>query len=104
MVQQQQLLPCGFFQKIAKKPALWSLDRLVIAVALAAGFVRIGNLMNSEIVEQRLTMKVGLFMNLKLKVKFQVFNIDKEKIKFDKTNSDTLIGNIYFPKIKVSIP
>ena len=36
-----------FSKKVTKKHTLWSLDKLVIAVALAAGFIRIGNLMNS---------------------------------------------------------
>jgi len=35
---------------VLKKPVLWMLDRVVIAVALAGGFIRLGNLMNSEIV------------------------------------------------------
>lgn len=35
--------------KIAKKHPLWTLDRIVIVVALAAGFIRMGNWFNSEI-------------------------------------------------------
>lgn len=35
--------------KIAKKHPLWTLDRIVIMVALAAGFIRMGNWFNSEI-------------------------------------------------------
>ena len=41
---------CGCIQKSNKKHTLWALDKLVIAVALAGGFIRMGNLMNSEIV------------------------------------------------------
>ena len=41
---------------------------------------------------------------MSLKVKIWLFNIDKDKIKFDETNTDTLIDNIYFPKISVTIP
>ena len=94
-----------FSKKVTKKHTLWSLDRLVIAVALAAGFIRIGNLMNSEIVGIKTNNEMGLFYEFKAKSQISgFFNIDKEKIKFDKTNSDTLIDNIYFPKIKVSIP
>lgn len=36
-------------KKIAKKHTLWTLDRIVIVVALAAGFIRMGNWFNSEI-------------------------------------------------------
>lgn len=37
------------FVRKEKKPYLWILDRIVIAVALAGFFIRMGNLMNSEI-------------------------------------------------------
>ncbi len=39
-----------YSRRITKKPMLWILDRLVVPVALAAVFIRLGNLMNSEIV------------------------------------------------------
>lgn len=34
---------------VAKKPASWTFDKLVIPVALVGGLIRLGNLMNSEI-------------------------------------------------------
>lgn len=37
-------------RKVSKKPLLWSLDRVVITVALASMFIRVGNFMNHEIV------------------------------------------------------
>jgi phosphatidylglycerol:prolipoprotein diacylglycerol transferase len=37
-------------KKVSKLPLLWVLDRIVITVALAAVFIRTGNLMNHEIV------------------------------------------------------
>ena len=37
------------FSRKEKKPFIWILDRIVIAVALAGFFIRMGNLMNSEI-------------------------------------------------------
>lgn len=39
-----------YSKKILKKPMLWILDRIVIPVASGAIFVRLGNLMNSEII------------------------------------------------------
>jgi phosphatidylglycerol---prolipoprotein diacylglyceryl transferase len=39
-----------FSKKVLKKPVLWILDRVVIAVASGAIFVRIGNFINSEII------------------------------------------------------
>ena len=37
------------YSKKLKKPYLWILDRVVIAVAIGGAFIRTGNLMNSEI-------------------------------------------------------
>ena len=94
-----------FSKKVTKRHTLWTLDKLVIAVALASGFIRIGNLMNSEIVGIKTNNEMGLFYEFKAKNQISgFFNIDKEKIKFEKTNSDTLIDKIYFPKISVTIP
>src|SRR5690554_2060123 len=39
-----------YSKKVLKKPMLWILDRVVLAVAFGAGFVRIGNFFNSEII------------------------------------------------------
>lgn len=39
-----------YSKKVIQKPLLWILDRIVIPVASGAIFVRIGNLMNSEII------------------------------------------------------
>ncbi|MEM8585730.1 MAG: prolipoprotein diacylglyceryl transferase [Bacteroidota bacterium] len=39
-----------FSRYVSKKPYLWVCDRLAAAVALTAGLIRLGNLMNSEIV------------------------------------------------------
>lgn len=38
-----------YSKKVTKKSPLWTLDRLIVTVALAAFFIRMGNLMNSEI-------------------------------------------------------
>lgn len=39
-----------YSRKVSKKPVFWILDRAVIPIALAGFFIRIGNLMNSEII------------------------------------------------------
>lgn len=43
------LIALYYFSKKNKKTYLWILDRIVIVVALAGFFIRMGNLMNSEI-------------------------------------------------------
>lgn len=39
-----------FSRKVSKKPFLWILDRVAVPTALAGVFIRLGNLMNSEII------------------------------------------------------
>ncbi len=43
------LIAIYFLTKKTKRPFLWWMDRVVIVVALAGFFIRMGNLMNSEI-------------------------------------------------------
>ncbi len=43
------LIALWLFVRKYKKPYLWILDKIVIVVAISGAFVRIGNLMNSEI-------------------------------------------------------
>lgn len=49
-----------FSTKILKRPLLWILDRIVIAVASGAIFVRFGNFFNSEIVGKETESKFGI--------------------------------------------
>ena len=39
-----------YSKKILHKPVLWILDRIVISIAIGGAFIRIGNLINSEII------------------------------------------------------
>jgi prolipoprotein diacylglyceryl transferase len=50
------LLALYIFSKKNKKPYFWILDRIVIVVALAGFFIRMGNLMNSEIFGEATTV------------------------------------------------
>ena len=43
------ILALWLFSRNIKKPFLWILDRVAVVVALAGFFIRMGNLMNSEI-------------------------------------------------------
>lgn len=53
------LVALWLFVRKAKRPYLWILDRIVIVVALAGFFIRMGNLMNSEIYGVETTMPWG---------------------------------------------
>jgi len=53
-----------YSKKVSKRPIFWILDRAVIPIALAGVFIRLGNLMNSEIVGQATTLPWGFrFIN-----------------------------------------
>lgn len=49
-----------YSKKVLKRPLLWILDRVVIAVASGAIFVRLGNFFNSEIVGKETTSVFGI--------------------------------------------
>ena len=50
------LVALFLFSRKNKKPFLWVVDRIVIVVALAGFFIRMGNLMNSEIIGKATTV------------------------------------------------
>lgn len=50
-----------YSRKVTKKSIFWILDRAVIPVALAGVFIRMGNLMNSEIVGAPTTVPWGFY-------------------------------------------
>ncbi|EIA08996.1 prolipoprotein diacylglyceryl transferase [Flavobacterium frigoris] len=49
-----------YSKKVLKRPLLWILDRVVIAVASGAIFVRLGNFFNSEIVGKETSSVFGI--------------------------------------------
>jgi prolipoprotein diacylglyceryl transferase len=49
-----------FSKKILQRPLLWILDRIVIAVASGAIFIRLGNFFNSEIIGKETTSTFGI--------------------------------------------
>jgi prolipoprotein diacylglyceryl transferase len=49
-----------YSKKVMQKPIFWILDRIVVPVSLGAGFVRIGNFLNSEIVGKATTSDFGV--------------------------------------------
>lgn len=52
-----------YSKKISKKPLLWILDRVVAPIAIAATFIRLGNLVNHEIIGEVTTMPWGFKFN-----------------------------------------
>ena len=93
-----------YSKKVTKKHTLWALDKLVIAVALAGGFIRMGNLMNSEIVGLRTEHPIGFFFeDASSKQVASVFRIEQESVSFFDTGIDTLIEGIKYPTNNLSL-
>ena len=94
-----------FSKKVTHKKTMWTMDKLVVAVALAAGFIRVGNLMNSEIVGVRTESESGFFYEYKAKNQIaSFFSVESEKIHLNKSSTDTTINDIKYSKLKVSVP
>jgi len=55
------ILTLIIFSYVKKKPFLWVMDRIVIVVALSGFFIRMGNLMNSEIYGNVTTLPWGFY-------------------------------------------
>lgn len=53
------LIGLYIYSRKVKKPYIWTLDRIVIPVALGGAFIRLGNLMNSEIYGYETTLPWG---------------------------------------------
>lgn len=49
-----------YSRNIIKKPLLWVLDRIVLAISLGAIFIRFGNFMNSEILGKATDSSMGI--------------------------------------------
>jgi prolipoprotein diacylglyceryl transferase len=54
-----------FTAKTIKKPAYWLIDRVCVTIPLAAFFIRLGNLMNSEILGIETSMPWGFIFELR---------------------------------------
>lgn len=98
------LLSLFLFVKKHKFNFLWLLDRVVIVVALVGAFIRVGNLMNSEIIGDKTTFSCGfLFVN---EFDRSLTSSNENLIQYteiEQIGQDTLVnGNAYQP-IKAKI-
>lgn len=92
------LIALYFFSRKTKRPYIWTLDRIVIVVALAGCFIRVGNMMNSEIYGSQTNTTSG-FVYIS---NFEDELIDGktiENVSFNKPNSDISSQEIQAPII-----
>lgn len=98
------LLALYLFSRKTKKPYFWTVDRIVIVVALAGFFIRAGNLMNSEIYGDETKKNYGFVYvrdfdeNLK-----SIFNL--EKTDYIKPSDKALHKDFNFPvEVQMKFP
>ncbi len=87
------------------KTVLWTLDKVVITVALAAGLIRVGNLMNSEIIGDKSEANTAFFFQYEAKESIaRYFYASSENITFSE-EKDTKIerDGFSFPQKEVTI-
>jgi prolipoprotein diacylglyceryl transferase len=60
------ILTLIIFSRVKKRPFLWVIDRIVIVVALSGFFIRMGNLMNSEIYGNVTSLPWGFYFERSL--------------------------------------
>jgi len=92
------LLAAYLFVRKYKWKYLWLLDRLAIVVALAAFFIRAGNLMNSEIYGIPTTSKAGFIYGRDL-TRDLTSQDEINTVHYDKVKTDSLLKGKYQPLI-----
>lgn len=87
------------------KSVLWTLDKVVITVALAAGLIRVGNLMNSEIIGDKSQSNSAFFFQYEAKQSMaRYFYTDSEQIDFSDDELTAIEKNGFtYPQKKVTI-
>jgi len=90
--------------KIAKKHPLWTLDRIVIVVALAAGFIRMGNWFNSEIYGAPANSAVEtVFLEDARSTITRGFAGNLSEITFTSTGNTVVSDSLELPEIKAEL-
>lgn len=89
----------------SKRPVFWTLDRAVVAIAIAACFIRVGNLMNSEIKGKPGdgAMSMVFVKNYEKSLELDEFFGEDYTVSYEKTGKDSLYNGIKYPEIKIDV-
>lgn len=95
-----------YAKRVSKKSFLWSADKIVVTVALAACLIRVGNLMNSEIIGRESSSEFAVFFKnaAEQEIKTEILKMTGEEVipvsvEIDSEHSQ---NNICAVKINVS--
>jgi len=74
-------------KRVTKKNILWALDKIVVAAAIAACFIRIGNLMNSEIIGAKSDSESAFFFQYEAEKSIgRYFDVEESEVNIDPTD------------------
>ena len=93
-----------YSKKITKKSMFWALDKVAITVAIAACFIRIGNLMNSEIIGEKSESNSAFFFKYETKKSIaSFFDVSINDIEINSINKTENIKGFNYPLAEVIV-
>lgn len=97
------ILGIVLFRKFSsKQPVLWTLDRVVIAVAIAGCFIRMGNLMNSEIKGKPSDGPMSMVFVKNYEKKLHGYFKDYE-VTYKATGEDSTYNGVAYPEYEITV-
>lgn len=85
------------------KAVLWTLDRVVIAVAIAGCFIRFGNLMNSEIKGKPGDGTMSMIFVKNYEKKLRGYFAQDVDVTYEVTGEDSLYNGVVHPEYKITV-
>ena len=93
-----------YSKRVTKKSVFWALDKVVVTVAIAACFIRIGNLMNSEIIGHKSESSNAFFFQHEAKKHIaSFFGIEVSDVIIEKTPDSIAINGFTYPIADLTI-
>ena len=93
-----------YSKRVTKKSVFWALDKVVVTVAIAACFIRIGNLMNSEIIGHKSESSNAFFFHYEAKKYIaSFFGVEVSDVIIEKTPDSISINGFTYPIADLTI-
>ena len=93
-----------FSKKVTKKSVFWSLDKIVVTIAIAACFIRIGNLMNSEIIGSKSESNYAFFFEHDaVKSVANFFGVTTDDVEINNSDDFIELDGFNYPLAELSI-
>lgn len=91
-------------RRVTKRKLFWSLDKIVVVAAIAASLIRVGNLMNSEIIGAQSNSQSAFFFEYEARNSVaSYFNVDVESVILTETENSVDKNGFSYPEFQVKI-